>query len=44
VDDVTFDPEGNLEDFGNADESGGGAWVDDEDDDEDDSRPQCAQQ
>ncbi|PWW79630.1 DnaJ-domain-containing protein [Tuber magnatum] len=44
VDDVTFDPEGDIEDFGNADESGGGVWVDEDDDDDEDSGPQCAQQ
>jgi len=43
VDDVTFDPNGDIDDFGNSDEAGGGGWVDEDDEDGDSSR-QCAQQ
>jgi len=48
VDLVLFDPDGDMDDFGESEEgTGGGVWVDDDDDDdddEDDGRPQCAQQ
>ncbi|PUU76889.1 hypothetical protein B9Z19DRAFT_217011 [Tuber borchii] len=44
VDDVIFDPEGDIDDYGNSDEAGGGAWVDEDDDDDEDSNRQCAQQ
>ncbi|KAK2771217.1 hypothetical protein FQN53_005141 [Emmonsiellopsis sp. PD_33] len=42
VDDVEYDPEGNLEEFGANGGQAGGMWEDE--DDEDDGRPQCTTQ
>ncbi|KAF8421085.1 hypothetical protein EV426DRAFT_229127 [Tirmania nivea] len=44
VDSVEFDPTASMETFGEADEEGGSAWVDEEEDDDDDGQAQCAQQ
>jgi len=45
VDTVDFDPTASMETFGEADEHGGSAWVDDDDDDDEaDEDVQCAQQ
>lgn len=41
VDEVDYDPKGNLEDFGATDPHGGSAW---EDEEEEGSGPQCAAQ
>jgi len=41
VDEVDFDPKGNMEEFGAQDGQGGSAWVDDDDDEE---PAQCAAQ
>ncbi|KAF8451833.1 DnaJ C terminal domain-containing protein [Terfezia claveryi] len=44
VDNVEFDPAASMEAFGEADEEGGSAWVDDDEDDGDEGQAQCAQQ
>ena len=41
VDEVEYDPNGNMDDFGARDAQGGSAWVDDDDDEE---PAQCAAQ
>lgn len=41
VDEVDYDPNGNMEEFGARDANGGSAWMDD---DEDDEPAQCATQ
>jgi DnaJ family protein A protein 2 len=41
VDEVSYDPNGNMDDFGARDAHGGSAWVDDDDDEE---PAQCAAQ
>lgn len=41
VDEVEYDPKGNMDDFGARDAQGGSAWVDEDDDEE---HPQCAPQ
>lgn len=43
VDEVDYDPKGNMDDFGSKDPQGGNAWEDDDDDDEP-TTAQCATQ
>lgn len=45
VDEVEYDAEASLDDFGSRDETGASAWADeDEDDDDEGAGPQCAAQ
>jgi len=45
VDEVDYDPKGDLEDFGAGDPRGGSGWVDEDEDEEDRGGPaQCATQ
>ena len=43
VDEVNYDPKGDMEDFGARDAHGGSAWMDEDEDDEADG-PQCTTQ
>lgn len=44
VDEVEYDPKGDMEDFGAKDAQGGSAWMDEDDEDEEANGPQCTTQ